>query len=72
MHVHRAGDRLQYAFALTRGGGHHGRVTTGGCADLSEFQAPLRDDAEVVCWSVFREKAHWSRRHSIVERNPPA
>jgi hypothetical protein len=46
-------------------------VTTGGGADLSEFQATLRVYAEVVWSSLFLAKASWSR-HNIVERNPPA
>jgi hypothetical protein len=52
--VHRAGDRLRCVFALTRGGGRHERATTGGSADLSEFQATRRErcgDGVVVALS---------------------
>jgi hypothetical protein len=42
-HVHRAGDSLQHALALTRGAAAAG-VTTAGYADLSQFQVTRRDD----------------------------
>jgi len=66
-----AGDRLQNAFALTRGGSRYEMVTTGGCVGLSEFQATLCVDAEVVWLLRFSEEGSWSR-HNVAKRNPPA
>jgi hypothetical protein len=56
IHIHRAGHRLQYAFALTRGAGRYEEVTTGSCDDVSELQATLHHYAEKVWTSLFPEE----------------
>jgi hypothetical protein len=56
IHIHRAGDRLQYAFALTRGAGRYEEVTTGACDDVSELQATLHHYAEKVWSSLFSDE----------------
>jgi hypothetical protein len=56
IHIHRAGHRLQYAFALTRGAGRYEEVTTGSCEDVSELQSTLHRYAEEVWTSLFPEE----------------
>jgi hypothetical protein len=51
IHVHRAGNRFHCAFAVTRGGGRYGEVTTASCEGLGQLESLFRQYAERI-WST--------------------
>ncbi len=56
IHIHREGERLHAAFALSRGEGRYGELMTSVVEDLTEFQTLFQLYAEETWRALFPDK----------------
>ncbi len=57
IHIHREGERLHAAFALSRGEGRYGELMTSVVEDLTEFQTLFQLYAEETWRALFPDKS---------------